>query len=97
MGGLWVDVESGRAGYGSRVLPLSPQEVALLAAFAEAGDRVVPRAELIRRAGLTGSSPRRCEALLVGLRRALEDGAIANVRGRGWRCLEELAVVGRPT
>ena len=78
------------AGYGNRVLPLSDQEVALLAAFADAGDRVVSRSELIRRAGLSARSPRRCEALLVSLRRALGEEAIANVRGRGWRCLAAL-------
>ncbi len=84
---LWVDPEQGVAGYGERQLPLSAHEVALLAAFAEAGDRVVTRAELIRRARLPRDSPRQCDAVLVGLRRALEDGAIANVRRRGWRFL----------
>jgi DNA-binding response OmpR family regulator len=87
MDGLWVDAERGLAGYGDRLLPLSAQEVAVLTAFAEAGDRVVTRSELMRRTRLPRSAPRRCDALLVGLRRALEDGAIANVRGRGWRFL----------
>ncbi len=41
MDGLWVDPEQGLAGYGERLLPLSAHEVALLAAFADAGDRVV--------------------------------------------------------
>ena len=87
MDGLWVDPEQGLAGYGDRLLPLSEQEVALLTAFADAGDRVVTRAELLRRARLPRSAPRRCDAVLVGLRRALGDGAITNVRGRGWRFL----------
>lgn len=93
--GLWVDAARGLVGRGDEVLPLSSQEVAVLAAFAWAGDRVVPRAELVRRAGLTGRGPRRCDAVLVGLRRALGDGAIVNVRGRGWRCLAEPVLLDR--
>ena len=84
---LWVDTVRGAAGRGSEILPLSPREVAVLAVFAAAGDRVVPRTELARRAGLRDLTPRRCDALLVGLRRTLGDDAISNVRGRGWRCL----------
>ena len=85
--GLWVDTERGVAGWGDRPLDLTRQEVAMLAALVEAGGRVVARAEMARRAGLTGSSPRRCDGILVGLRRALGDGTLRNVRGRGWRLM----------
>lgn len=87
MEALWVDRGRGLAGRGTDLLSLSPREIAVLSVFAEAGDRVVPRSELIRRAGLRELGPRRCDALLVGLRRTLGDDAISNVRGRGWRCL----------
>lgn len=89
---LWVDPARGLAGRGTDLLPLSAQEVRVLAVFAEAGPRVVPRSELARRAGLRDLSPRRCDAVLVSLRRVLGDGAIRNVRGRGWRCVSTAVV-----
>ena len=64
---------------------LASQEEALLDILLEARGRVVSRAELARRAGLTGASARRCDVVLVGLRRALGPGVVQNVRGRGWR------------
>ncbi|HSS10407.1 MAG TPA: winged helix-turn-helix domain-containing protein [Acidimicrobiales bacterium] len=81
--GLWLDPDRGIAGWGDRRLPLSPQEVAVLVALLDAHGRVVPRAELVRRLGLP--SPRRCDSILVGLRRVLGPGAVLTVRGRGWR------------
>jgi DNA-binding response OmpR family regulator len=81
---LWIDAERGVAGWGTRLLPLSRQEVAVLAALVHADGRVVPRRELARRAGLAHASERRCEQLLVGLRAALGHEAVRNVRGRGW-------------
>ncbi len=91
--GLWVDQERGVAGYGGRVLRLTPQEVAVLAALAEAGGRVVSRAELARRAGLRHAAPRRADSLLVALRRALGGRAVHTVRGRGWMLDPEAVVV----
>ena len=81
---LWVDRQRGIAGWGERVLPLTAQEVAVLIALADADGRVVPRRELARRAGIGQQSSRRCDALLVGIRRALGDTAVRNVRSRGW-------------
>jgi DNA-binding response OmpR family regulator len=82
--GLWISLERGVAGWGPRVLPLTGQEVALLAALVHARGRVLPRRELARRAGLGHASERRCDQLLVGLRAALGPDAVRNVRGRGW-------------
>jgi DNA-binding response OmpR family regulator len=69
----------------TQTLELSPPARAVLAVFADAGPRVVGRTELRRRAGLVGRSERRCDALIVELRRALGPDAIVTVRGRGWR------------
>lgn len=91
--GLWVDREHGVAGYGDRQLPLSHQEVAVLATLADAHGRVVSRAELARRSGLQHASPRRADSLLVALRRALGDSAVHTVRGRGWMLDAEAVVL----
>lgn len=66
-------------------LSLSPSATAVLAVFAEAGSRVVGRTELTRRAGFAGLSSRRCDAVIVELRRVLGPDAIVTVRSRGWR------------
>jgi hypothetical protein len=46
--------------------------------------KVVSRRELARRVGLADHSARRCDSLLVGVRRVLPPGAIRTVRSRGW-------------
>jgi DNA-binding winged helix-turn-helix (wHTH) protein len=91
---VWVDAARGVAGRDYDVLDLSAQGVALLDAFAHAGDRVIGRQELRRRMGLVERDLRRCDSLLVQLRRALGPDAIVTVRGRGWRCLADVVPVG---
>ena len=91
--GLWVDQARGRAGYGSRLLPLTASEVAVLDTLLEARGRVVSRPELARRSGLQHASARRADSLLVTLRRALGASAVRTVRRRGWMLDPEAIVV----
>lgn len=52
--------------------------------LASCAGRVVGRAELIRRAGLTGLGPRRCDALISGIRDRIGSERLLTVRRRGW-------------
>lgn len=63
---------------------LGPRERAVLAVLTVHSGRIVYRDELRREAGLDELDPRRCEALLVGIRRVLGPDAIVTVRRRGW-------------
>ncbi len=56
----------------------------MLLALETAAGNVVSRADLARAAGLDGLSERRVDGVLVQLRRALPEGALLTVRGRGW-------------
>jgi len=63
---------------------LGTQERAVLLALAEDAGKVVSRRELARRIGIENLSERRCDSLIVGVRRVLGPGAIRTVRSRGW-------------
>jgi DNA-binding winged helix-turn-helix (wHTH) protein len=63
---------------------LGPQERAVLSVLIENRTRVVGRRELARHAGLADLNARRCDSVLVGLRRALGADGIVTVRSRGW-------------
>lgn len=60
------------------------QERAVLQVLLTHRGRVLARAELSRLAGLSELSERRCDSVLVGLRRILGTDAIITVRRRGW-------------
>ena len=46
--------------------------------------RVLSRAELARRAGIADLSARRCDSLIVGIRRQGGADRVLTVRRRGW-------------
>lgn len=69
------------------VSPLSDKDRAVLRVLVERAGKVTDRVSLNKLAGLTGT-PRRCETILVTLRRALGDDAIVTVRRRGWMLTE---------
>lgn len=64
----------------------------MLAVLYENRQRVVGRRELARAAGLAELNQRRCDSVLVGVRRMLGPDSIVTVRSRGWM-LAESAVV----
>lgn len=60
------------------------QERAVLAVLLAHRNRVVGRRELARQAGLAELNQRRCDSVLVGVRRQLGPDSIVTVRSRGW-------------
>lgn len=64
---------------------LGPREIAVLDALVQNAGRVVYREQLRRDAGLDELHVRRCESVLVDIRRALGPEALVTVRRRGWR------------
>lgn len=69
------------------VSPLSDKDRAVLRVLVERAGKVTDRISLNKLAGLTGT-PRRCETILVTLRRVLGDDAIVTIRRRGWMLTE---------
>ena len=63
---------------------LTPQERAVYLVLEHHAGRVLSRGEIARRAGLGDLSARRCDSLIVGIRRSLGPDCIRTVRRRGW-------------
>lgn len=61
----------------------------MLAVLVANRGRVVGRRELSRRAGLADLSERRCDSVLVSIRRILGPDSLITVRSRGWMLSEE--------
>ena len=68
---------------------LTPQERAVYQVLADNSGRVLSRHELARRAGLGDLSPRRCDSIIVGIRRAIGAEQVQTVRRRGWMLLTQ--------
>jgi DNA-binding winged helix-turn-helix (wHTH) protein len=66
------------------VYRLGEQEQSVLSVLLANRGRVISRRELARRAGLAKLSERRCDSLLVAIRRALGPNSVVTVRSRGW-------------
>ena len=63
---------------------LTPQERAVYHVLADNAGRVLSRGELARAAGIADLSERRCDSLIVGVRRAVGHERVRTVRRRGW-------------
>jgi DNA-binding response OmpR family regulator len=71
------------------VYRLGEQEQTVLDVLLAHRGRVISRRELARRAGLADLSDRRCDSLLVAIRRALGPQSVITVRSRGWMLSDE--------
>ena len=60
------------------------QERAVVAVLLANRNRVVGRRDLARLAGLAELNQRRCDSVLVGVRRQLGPESVITVRSRGW-------------
>lgn len=78
-----IDVAASSVIHDGVVSELSDREMAVLKVLGKGS--VVSRAELIRDAGLSELSARRCESLIMSLRQILGPETIINLRRRGWR------------
>jgi DNA-binding winged helix-turn-helix (wHTH) protein len=72
------------------VYRLGEQEQSVLSVLLANRGRVISRRELARRAGLTDLSERRCDSLLVAIRRALGPNSVVTVRSRGWMLSDDV-------
>jgi DNA-binding winged helix-turn-helix (wHTH) protein len=72
------------------VYRLGEQEQSVLSVLLANRGRVISRRELARRAGLANLSERRCDSLLVAIRRALGPNSVVTVRSRGWMLSDDV-------
>ena len=63
---------------------LTPQERAVFMVLSDNEGRVLSRAEIARRAGIGQLNDRRCDSLIVGIRRRIGADRVRTVRRRGW-------------
>lgn len=83
-----IDVAASSVIHDGVVSELTERELAVLQVLGRGS--VVSRAELIREAGLSELSARRCESLIMSLRQILGSESIINLRRRGWRLAAEV-------
>lgn len=63
---------------------LTTQEQAVYSVLAANAGKVMSRTEIARKAGISELSERRCDSLIVGIRRRIGADQIVTVRRRGW-------------
>lgn len=68
----------------ARLSELTPQEQLVYQVLRDHQGRVIGRRELARRAGLSDLGVRRCDAIIVGIRRVVGAERVVTVRRRGW-------------
>lgn len=68
---------------------LSEHERAVYQVLATEAGRVLGRGEIARRAGIANLSTRRCDSLIVGIRRVVGAQRVVTVRRRGWMLLAD--------
>jgi DNA-binding response OmpR family regulator len=76
---------------GHRASPLAlltPQERAVYDVLAEHAGKVISRSEIAREAGIGNLNVRRCDSLIVGIRRCVGAERIVTVRRRGWMMID---------
>ena len=88
---MMIDAEPPPASDTPSVHRLGVSERAVLRTLVESAGRVLSRAELARRSGLTDLHARRCDAVIVNIRRALGAESIRTVLSRGWMLLPDVA------
>lgn len=86
-----IDVASNSVIKDGVATELSDREMAVLKVLGSGS--VVSRAELIRDAGLSELSARRCESLIMALRQILGPDSIVNLRRRGWRLAADVELM----
>lgn len=74
---------------------LGRRERQVLLALLESAGRVVTRTELAERAGIADLNDRRCDSVLVSIRRILPPNSLMTVRKRGWVLTPAGAVAAR--
>ena len=73
------------SGHGAPPLALlTAQERAVYDVLAEHAGKVMSRSDIARAAGISNLNVRRCDSLIVGIRRCVGADRIVTVRRRGW-------------
>ena len=77
------------SGHGASPLaPLTAQERAVYDVLVNHAGKVISRSEIAREAGISNLNARRCDSLIVGIRRCVGADRIVTVRRRGWMMVD---------
>ena len=70
---------------------LTAQERAVYDVLAAHAGQGISRGDIAREAGITNLNARRCDSLIVGIRRCVGADRIVTVRRRGWMMVDSVA------